>query len=41
MYIVVFFYPGIQFNNVSYKFITESDLKVVILFSYGSGNLPN
>ena len=37
--LVVFFYPGIQFNNII-KIIRESDLKVVILLTYGSGNLP-
>ena len=37
--LVVFFYPGIQFKKVIQS-IQKSNLKVVILFTFGSGNLP-
>ena len=37
--LVVFFYPGIVFKSVI-KLIKNSSSKVIVLMSYGSGNLP-
>ena len=37
--LVVFFYPGIVFKSII-KIIKNSSSKVIVLMSYGSGNLP-